>query len=392
MKEKAINIKGVSKKYQIGNPSSSSLREAISGALKNKSKSKDDFWALKDISFDAEKGDVIGIIGKNGAGKSTLLKILSKITQPTTGRIEIVGRVASLLEVGTGFHPELTGRENIYLNGTLLGMTRKEVAEKLDEIIEFSGVVKFIDTPVKHYSSGMYVRLAFSVAAHLEPEILIIDEVLAVGDAEFQKKCLGKMGEVAGEGRTVLFVSHNLSSVKQLCTKGVYLEAGRIKKTGSLKEVIAAYQSSSDSNVSYSNLECNKEIYLSKAEFIKNISEFYHDERIEIKFKIVINDISLINKDVRMLVRIMDEYGSVISSTEKLINFNIQNYHLTIPNYKLTVGSYNIYFIIYQPAVTKYDVVEHVLSFRILDNIPSFSHLESFDIGRSYIDFMWKDE
>jgi lipopolysaccharide transport system ATP-binding protein len=200
------------------------------------------FWALKDVSFEVKAGEVLGIIGNNGAGKSTLLKILSQITEPTAGRIEIHGRVASLLEVGTGFHPELSGRENIYMNGTILGMTRKEIDRKLDEIIDFSGVEKFIDTPVKFYSSGMKVRLGFSVAAHLDPEILIIDEVLAVGDAEFQKKCLGKMEDVSkNQGRTVLFVSHHMDSVRKLCSRAVLLGNGRVSSIGAVEEIVSKY-------------------------------------------------------------------------------------------------------------------------------------------------------
>lgn len=199
------------------------------------------FWALKDISFEVKEGEVLGIIGKNGAGKSTLLKILSQITEPTSGKIEIHGRVASLLEVGTGFHPELSGRENIYMNGTILGMTRKEIDSKLDEIIDFSGVEKFIDTPVKFYSSGMKVRLGFSVAAHLDPEILIIDEVLAVGDYEFQKKCLGKMEDVSNQGRTVLFVSHNLEAVRALCSQSMFLHDGFLKSIGLTSNIVDEY-------------------------------------------------------------------------------------------------------------------------------------------------------
>jgi lipopolysaccharide transport system ATP-binding protein len=238
----AISVSRVSKCYTIGAQKDGSLRGTLAGMIGSKSaKKQEEFWALNDVSFDIKKGEVIGIIGKNGAGKSTLLKILSQITKPTTGKIEINGRIASLLEVGTGFHPELTGRENIYLNGTILGMTRKEVKEKFDEIVAFSGVEKFIDTPVKHYSSGMYVRLAFAVAAHLEPEILIIDEVLAVGDAEFQKKCLGKMKEVAGHGRTVIFVSHNMEAVKSLCDRAIFLENGSVVKDGHPIEIIEYY-------------------------------------------------------------------------------------------------------------------------------------------------------
>jgi lipopolysaccharide transport system ATP-binding protein len=201
-------------------------------------------WALRDVSFDVRPGEVIGIVGGNGAGKSTLLKILSRITEPTSGTAEIHGRVGSLLEVGTGFHPELTGRENIYLNGAILGMRRAEIARKFDEIVDFAGVDTFIDTPVKHYSSGMYVRLAFAVAAHMEPEILVVDEVLAVGDAQFQKKCLGKMDDVSRQGRTILFVSHNLDAVQRLCSRGLLLERGRVVADGSITDVVSRYRTS----------------------------------------------------------------------------------------------------------------------------------------------------
>lgn len=206
-------------------------------------------WSLRDINFEIEQGDAVGIIGRNGAGKSTLLKLLSRVTKPTTGSIYTKGRIASLLEVGTGFHPEMTGRENIFLNGAILGMTRKEITRKFDEIVDFSGVERYIDTPVKRYSSGMYVRLAFAVAAHLESEILIVDEVLAVGDAEFQKKCLGKMGDVSkGEGRTVLFVSHNMAAVKTLCNKGLLLENGRLSSVGEIEDLIDVYINSDKKN------------------------------------------------------------------------------------------------------------------------------------------------
>ncbi|RAI85586.1 ABC transporter ATP-binding protein [Algoriphagus yeomjeoni] len=215
------------------------------------------FWALKDIDFEVNEGEVLGIIGKNGAGKSTLLKILSQITEPTSGKIEIRGRVASLLEVGTGFHPELSGRDNIYMNGTILGMTRKEIDKKLDEIIDFSGIEKFIDTPVKFYSSGMKVRLGFSVAAHLDPEILIIDEVLAVGDFEFQAKCLGKMEEVSKHGRTVLFVSHNLGAVSSLCTRAILLENGKVSEVGDVNKVLNVYQKKVEKYTSISFLTFN---------------------------------------------------------------------------------------------------------------------------------------
>jgi len=208
----------------------------------------EDFWALRDVNFEVKQGEVVGIIGRNGAGKSTLLKILSRITEPTEGRVRIRGRVASLLEVGTGFHPELTGRENIFLNGAILGMTRAEIAKKFDEIVAFAEIKKFLDTPVKRYSSGMYVRLAFAVAAHLEPEILIVDEVLAVGDAEFQKKCLGKMGEVAKGGRTVLFVTHNMAAIQRLCSRGLFLDKGFVNEDGPSDLVVQHYLANGNQN------------------------------------------------------------------------------------------------------------------------------------------------
>jgi lipopolysaccharide transport system ATP-binding protein len=222
--------------------SASGLRRSIFGkAQKVIAPETEQFWALKDVNFAIKQGEVVGIIGRNGAGKSTLLKILSRITEPSQGRVVLEGRVASLLEVGTGFHPELTGRENIFLNGAVLGMSRAEIKRKFDEIVDFAEVERFLDTPVKRYSSGMYVRLAFAVAAHLEPEILIIDEVLAVGDAEFQRKCLGKMSEVAGHGRTVLFVSHNLAAVQTLCSRAIYLADGRVIDDGPTSSVVVSY-------------------------------------------------------------------------------------------------------------------------------------------------------
>ncbi len=232
--EYAISVRNLGKEYRIVEQVKyrtfqDALINAISAPFNTARKGKGRFWALTDVSFDVEEGDVLGIIGRNGAGKSTILKILSRITTPTTGSVEINGRVGSLLEVGTGFHPELTGRENIYLSGSILGMKKREIESKMDEIVKFSEIEEFLDTPTKRYSSGMYVRLAFSVAAHLEPDILIIDEVLAVGDAEFQKKCLGKMGAVAREGRTVVFVSHNMNTVEQLCHSCILLDHGRLK-------------------------------------------------------------------------------------------------------------------------------------------------------------------
>ena len=270
MSKPIIEVKGISKRYKLGTIGAQTMRDEVEAFFSRFKKTKPpatshslpaasssqplvtrhssldtarsaEFWALRDVSFDVQPGEVLGIIGRNGAGKSTLLKILSRITEPTSGEIRVRGRIASLLEVGTGFHPELSGRENIFLNGAILGMTKAEIRAKFDEIVDFAGVEQFIDTPVKRYSSGMYVRLAFAVAAHLEPEILIVDEVLAVGDAEFQKKCLGKMKDVAGHGRTILFVSHNMAAVNKLCTNSLLLDQGRIAMFDRTERVLPSY-------------------------------------------------------------------------------------------------------------------------------------------------------
>src|SRR6266567_2065757 len=256
-----ITVENLGKKYLLRHQKGqryTALRDVIADRAKNLFRrnrpvagpTREEFWALKDVSFEVKRGEVLGIIGRNGAGKTTLLKILSRITDPTEGRVRLRGRVASLLEVGTGFHPELTGRENIFLNGAILGMTRAEIKSKFDEIVDFAEIERFLDTPVKRYSSGMYVRLAFAVAAHLEPEILIVDEVLAVGDAQFQKKCLGKMENVGKEGRTVLFVSHNMSAIKSLCNVGLLLEGGELKSFGIVGAVLEKYLDSEYSNSS----------------------------------------------------------------------------------------------------------------------------------------------
>jgi lipopolysaccharide transport system ATP-binding protein len=244
MSDIAIRVDGLGKKYRRGVEEYGSLVERF-----RRGKLGDEFWALRDVSFEAKVGEALGIVGRNGAGKSTLLKLLTRITRPTAGQADIYGRVGSLLEVGTGFHPELTGRENIYLNGAILGMTKAEVDRKFDEIVDFSGIEQFIDTPVKRYSSGMGVRLAFAVAAHLEPEVILVDEVLAVGDANFQRKCLGKMGNVAQEGRTVLFVSHNMVALQSLCERAIWLESGQIKQDGEAAQVISDYLQSGASSL-----------------------------------------------------------------------------------------------------------------------------------------------
>ena len=295
MKNLAIKAENISKQYRLGEVGTGTLSHDLNRFL-SKIRGKEDpylkigetndrtikggtdyVWSLKDINFEVEQGDAVGIIGRNGAGKSTLLKLLSKVTKPTTGNFKINGRIASLLEVGTGFNPEMTGRENIFMNGSMLGMRRHEIKRKFDEIVDFAGVEKYIDTPAKRYSSGMYVRLAFSVAAHLESEILIVDEVLSVGDAEFQKKCLGKMGDVSkGEGRTVLFVSHDMAAVKNLCTRCIVLEHGKVVFEGGQNESVDFYISNQVKESSFSRKKgkkTNENVYISNIRICNNKKE-----------------------------------------------------------------------------------------------------------------------
>ena len=323
-----IKVEDLYKQYQLGQVSTGTLAhdfnrwmhkirgkedpyEKVTGENSREEKSDSDYvWALEDINFEARKGEVLGIIGRNGAGKSTLLKVLSKVTAPTKGCVKVKGRIASLLEVGTGFHPELTGRENIFLNGAILGMTKAEIRSKFDEIVAFSGVEKYIDTPVKRYSSGMYVRLAFAVAAHLEPEILIVDEVLAVGDAEFQKKCLGKMKDVSSQGRTVLFVSHNLAAVKSLCTRGILIEKGRIVFSGSADETVEHY------------MKINSQHLMPKVEFLSS-EEALGNEFIKLKSVKVVPENPFITDDIYLQFSFWNLTGaSTINMAFDLLGLN----------------------------------------------------------------------
>ncbi len=369
-----IEVKNIGKKYNITHQKGKyiALRDVLANILRSpwrflikKTKAmagletKEEFWALKNINFTVEKGEVIGIIGHNGAGKSTLLKILSQITPPTEGEIILNGRVGSLLEVGTGFHPELTGRENIFLNGAILGMSRQEIAQKFDQIVEFSGVKKFLDTPVKYFSSGMYVRLAFSVAAHMEPDILIVDEVLAVGDADFQKKCLGKMGEITNQdGRTILFVSHNLGAIKQLCKKTILLDSGSIKMIGNTDDVIEYYL---DENNKKDELTIFKDSEKrrngnGKMEFkgVKLLNDgkkendsFYMGDTVNVQIEIAFHQDL---KNIQMSLEILDIYQSSISHlTNEDDGFLISGikegrYFVTvsIPNFYLSPGDYSL--------------------------------------------------
>ncbi|WP_332018613.1 ABC transporter ATP-binding protein [Kaistella sp.] len=349
-------------------------------------------WSLRDINFEIEQGDAVGIIGRNGAGKSTLLKLLSKVTKPTTGKIYTNGRIASLLEVGTGFHPEMTGRENIYLNGAILGMTRKEITRKFDEIVDFSGVERYIDTPVKRYSSGMYVRLAFAVAAHLESEILIVDEVLAVGDAEFQKKCLGKMGDVSkGEGRTVLFVSHDLNAVSQICQTGILLNQGLVEYKGAIRETVSTYLNSNNDSVIYLNQKDNsaKSMFIREIQVVKNngevSKEYLYNEPINFKFTIGINEKI---KDTSFFVTILDSRKRRVFSCER--EFVDETMSLSIEPNTLVRGSYSIHAFINQPKVAQLDIAEDVCKFTVIDPGSYLSKHGEYDYGSVFGRYVWE--
>ena len=348
-------------------------------------------WSLRDINFEIEQGDAVGIIGRNGAGKSTLLKLLSKVTKPTTGKIYTNGRIASLLEVGTGFHPEMTGRENIFLNGAILGMNRKEITRKFDEIVDFSGVERYIDTPVKRYSSGMYVRLAFAVAAHLESEILIVDEVLAVGDAEFQKKCLGKMGDVSkGEGRTVLFVSHDLNAVSQLCNTGILLNKGLVEYKGAIRETVSTYLNSNNDSVIYLNQKDNsaKPMFIREIQVVKTngevSKEYLYNEPINFKFTIGINEKV---KDTSFFVTILDSRKRRVFSCER--EFVDETMTLSIEPNTLVRGNYSIHAFINQPKVAQLDVAEDVCKFTVIDPGSYLSKHGEYDYGSVFGRYVW---
>jgi len=341
---------------------------------------KEEFWALRDVSFEIKQGDVIGIIGRNGAGKSTLLKILSRITEPTTGRICLKGRVASLLEVGTVFHQELTGRENIYLNGAILGMTKAEIRQKFDEIVAFSEVEKFLDTPVKRYSSGMYVRLAFAVAAHLEPEILIIDEVLAVGDTEFQKKCLGKMGQVARGGRTVLFVSHNMASIRQLCTSGLLLSNGRIQIAGEIEDVVGHYLSvEAISDGQWQRLDPVPQkdgIYFEKVSIFNNanVPTGHLDNTRGFTIEIQIHSSQSYNKG-QIALRFTNQEGVVVLTTCSTdrhgryvpIGRGQYCYRIQFPGALFAPGVYSLQIAAHIPGVQLFDLIDNTILICIED-------------------------
>ncbi|MBN2374679.1 ABC transporter ATP-binding protein [bacterium] len=403
-----IRVEGIGKKYRLGSTISyDTLRDHITGSFRSlchiisgNKKSKRgreflenqtltdncEFWALKDISLTVDQGEVIGILGRNGAGKSTLLKILSQITEPTEGEIRIKGRVASLLEVGTGFHPELTGRENIFLNGAILGMTRSEIKKKFDEIVDFAKLEKFIDTPVKRYSSGMYVRLAFSVAAHLEPEILLVDEVLSVGDVEFQKKCSGKMNDVAKEGKTVLYVSHNMGSIAQLCSKAILLDYGKMVRFDAAQEVINQYIKNTGTLAKTGAIKITDRMYTTRGKKIKFSQVTMRDSRgnvcnnflykedfsVEIDFDIYDNfERGVIGIGIRTL------NGSLVTIAHNQDNNNGNIEDIARGSYKIKANFNNIL----RPGIYSLNIkaYEHIINGETID----VSDLIQFEIANS---------
>lgn len=419
-----MDVKNISKQYRLGQVGTGTLIHDIRRAWHLMRKKEDPYlklgtindresdqksdyvWALKNINFEIEQGDLVGIIGRNGAGKSTLLKILSQITAPTTGTIKIKGRVASLLEVGTGFHPDLTGRENIFLNGAILGMSKADIKKRLDDIISFSGCQLFIDTPVKRYSSGMLVRLGFAVAAHLEPDILIVDEVLAVGDSEFQEKCIGKMKDIGGQGRTVLFVSHNMASMKSLCKKGILMDKGGISFQGSMSETVEYYLSSKTKFVSdgtiergLSSINTNQVKYtraVLKDKNGNNTDTVFYLSPIQIELEIesdedfrdVIMDIRIVSFDGIEIAHTMNKYQADLSPSLKK---GTSVYTCTIDN-MLQPGSYSLTLGIHLTNGKTLEYVENVCPFNVSRLGEEGKENFHFDFSLAYVRFnsTWK--
>ena len=388
MSKPVIRVENLGKRYLLGQQKTGQRYRALRDDLMDAAKApwrwarrgfvgngspdqKEEFWALRDVSFEVGQGDVVGIIGRNGAGKSTLLKLLSRITEPTCGHIALKGRIASLLEVGTGFHPELTGRENIYLNGAILGMSRVEIKARFDEIVAFAEVEKFLDTPVKRYSSGMYVRLAFAVAAHLEPEILIVDEVLAVGDAEFQKKCLGKMGDVASrEGRTVLFVSHNMGAINLLCSRAILMRKGILVSDGPTNEVVRRYFDTGSTLTTWQRtgpVEQEEGIYILRARILVDgqvaASQFGTDQEFTVE---VVVQAQADYSDAEIAVRITNHEGVPVLTTANSDQFNTfqligvgqHTLRVHVPAYLLSAGTYSFLISALIPGKILFDILD----------------------------------
>jgi lipopolysaccharide transport system ATP-binding protein len=388
-----IEIHKLGKKYSVKQVQPYlALRDVVSEKIKNvftkKEKHSNEFWALQDINLTIEKGERIGIIGRNGAGKSTLLKILSKITPPTTGEIKLNGRVASLLEVGTGFHPELTGKENIYLNGSILGLTKKEINQKLDEIIDFSGVEKFIDTPLKHYSSGMQLRLAFSVAAHLEPEILLIDEVLAVGDIDFQRKCIGKMEEISkSDGRTIVFVSHNMGAISSFCSSCALMEKGKIVEFGTTDFVTSKYINTfSHNEVSFFKKDKLKGLPVEICEVSLGVTKksraaFQFDESVQIFIQVINNHWK---SKAKIGIAINDIFGkrvAIDSCNIDCLSFSgLSNIKITLPHSFFTPNRYSVDLSILSTGGHLIDIEKDVVFFEVQREGTQYEHL-TYDYG-----------
>jgi lipopolysaccharide transport system ATP-binding protein len=420
MSNPVIAVENLSKSYRLGQIGTGTLTDDLSvwiarmrgkpnpllriGQEDHGNRDGEILWALKDVSFQVEQGEVLGIIGRNGAGKSTLLKILSRVTAPSSGCVKVKGRIASLLEVGTGFHPDLTGRENIYLNGAILGMTKEEVNRKFDEIVAFAEIEKFIDTPVKRYSSGMYVRLAFAVAAHLNPEILIVDEVLAVGDSEFQKKCLGKMEDVSHQGRTVIFVSHNMDSIEHLCLQCLWLEKGTIHSYGKTNTIVNEYLSStlpkSDLSLNWSIRKGTQNFYYSNLKIIRN-NDLLQSR--EFKTGDSIRCLLLLHSDkdysrVFVGLQIVDSHSNIVfsfNSQERGFRYDIQkgvnSIALVIPFLPLLPGTYYINLVALLPDKRISDEINMADSFNVhpTDHYAS-GHPFLSEHGRIFIDYSWE--
>jgi lipopolysaccharide transport system ATP-binding protein len=416
MSDTIICVENLSKKYIIGQQKQESytaLRDVIANGAESvrrkllkpfekqlPQQTTEEFWALKDVSFEIKRGDRIGIIGRNGAGKSTLLKILSRITEPTSGRISIKGRVASLLEVGTGFHAELTGRENIFLNGAILGMSKVEIKKKFDEIVAFAEVEKFLDTPVKRYSSGMYVRLAFAVAAHLEPEVLIVDEVLAVGDAAFQKKCLGKMEDVGKEGRTVIFVSHTMSTITTLCHKAIWLSHGHVKMLGDAEQITSKYlmQGAKHSGeVIFKNDDSNQKFCFKRLALLNSAGDVTSAFDIREPIRIFLEYYAYqLLKNLEVSFRVYNSSGIPIFSSNRSSSIASEltaGTHLSeieIPSVFLVPGSYSIDIGAHIPNVEIFSHHQSVISFEIEETGSGMALYKGSSHGVVLVNFPWK--
>ena len=408
----AIEFENISKQYRLGLVSTKTLSHDIRrfwitnvlgkedpylkiGETNDRSTkgSSEYVWALRDINFKVEQGDVVGIIGKNGAGKSTLLKLLSKVTGPTTGTIRARGRIGSLLEVGTGFHPEMTGRENIFLNGAILGMTKNDIQRKLDEIVDFSGCERYIDTPVKRYSSGMMVRLGFAVAAHLDPEILVVDEVLAVGDAEFQKKAIVKMQDVSsGEGRTVLFVSHNMGSIAQLCKSGILLSKGQVAYSGEVRECISRYISDGAIDEVFASNNINNDMFLKRV-FVEDcngnpITDVAYDDVVRIRFEIGCNRVV---DNATLSFTVFDYHQSPLFTSHHLLDSNNMKVVAEIPNDLLLPGNFFIKPILHVPNVRLLDVCDSFLPLTVTDTGSDHTkYVSNKELGFFNMPVVWK--